>query len=133
MKGEGSRGYSYNKYLKEDGCCMHSSANNILCDVFSAFLDSYVTRSVNWSSAAVVVVVCGGSAAVKRSTSPLPLVVTALLLVMLAGLAMVAAMVLVVVGAVSGKLLPVISVLSCALALSRNRSRQASERSLLDS
>lgn len=112
------------KYLKEDGCCVY-----VLCLLYSYV----VTRSVNWSSAvAVVVVVCdGGSLAVKRSTSPLPLVVTALLLVMLAGLIVVA--IVAVVGAISGKLLPVISVLSCALALSRNRSRLASERSLLDS
>ena len=82
---------------------------------------SYVTRSVNWLSAEVeVLMVCGGSLAVESMSPTPPLLLIALLLEM-------------VVGAVSGKLLPVISVLSCALALSRNRSRLASERSLLDS
>jgi hypothetical protein len=69
----------------------------------------------------------------KSSISPLPLAVTALpplLLLVVGGLMVV---LVVVTGAVSGKLLPVISVLSCALALSRNRSKLASERSLLDS
>ena len=80
---------------------------------------SYVTKSVNWLSAEVVVV-CGGSLAVESMSPTPPPLLIALLLEM-------------VVGAVSGKLLPVISVLSCALALSRNRSRLASERSLLDS
>lgn len=79
---------------------------------------------------------CGWSLAVERRSPdvlPPPPSLTPLLLPLEVVMAMLLER---VVGAVvvSGKLLlPVISVLSCTLALSRNRSRLASERSLLDS